>query len=201
MARRGELLRFARAHKLKIGTIADLISYRLAKEESVELIAEHVVPTDHGEFVLKCFEDHVHRSLHLALVHGEPKPDRPTLVRVHVQDTLSDVLGVRWQSLGWPLREAMGRVAQEDAGVVIILRGHDDARRIVETLARGGTDRETGSDAQDLRTYGIGAQILRKLNVRKMRVLSAPKIMHAISGFGLEVVEYLDDESDAQDRS
>ncbi len=199
MARRSQLMAFARKHGLKIGTIADLIAYRLAKEDSVELIADQHVATDFGEFDLKCFEDHVHRSVHLALVHGTPRPDTPTLVRVHVQDTLSDVVGVRWQSLGWPLREAMSRIARADAGVLIILRGHDSARQMVETLARGDvaeSEPTTDSEAQDLRTYGIGAQILRKLGVRKMRVLSAPKNMHAISGFGLEVVDYLDGESD-----
>ncbi len=199
MARRSQLMAFARKHGLKIGTIADLIAYRLAKEDSVELIADQHVETDFGEFDLKCFEDHVHRSVHLALVHGTPRPDTPTLVRVHVQDTLSDVVGVRWQSLGWPLRQAMSRIARADAGVLIILRGHDSARHMVETLARGDVaeaEATSDSEAQDLRTYGIGAQILRKLGVRKMRVLSAPKNMHAISGFGLEVVDYLDGESD-----
>jgi 3,4-dihydroxy 2-butanone 4-phosphate synthase/GTP cyclohydrolase II len=193
MARRHDLVEFARSHHLKIGTIADLIRYRLAKEESVARIAERVVPTEFGEFRLVCFEDHVHRCVHLALVRGEIDANDPTLVRVHVQDTLGDVLGVRWESLGWPLRDAMRRVAEEDCGVVVLLRGHENPRRLMAAVQGEDTARhDPGSDGA-LRTYGIGAQILRDLGVRKMRVLSAPKNMHAISGFGLEVVEYVDD--------
>ncbi|MFK7886666.1 MAG: bifunctional 3,4-dihydroxy-2-butanone-4-phosphate synthase/GTP cyclohydrolase II [Gammaproteobacteria bacterium] len=191
MARRPELMKFAHRHGLKIGTIADLIRYRLDKEESVERIDTREVPTQQGEFTLHTYEDHVNRSVHLALVKGTPQPNRPTLVRVHVQNTLSDVVGVEWPHLGWPLRSAMQRVTDEGEGVVIILRGHSDARRLVAELhSEQPSDGEEASN--DLRTYGIGAQILRDLNVRQMRVLSAPKDMRALSGFGLEVVEYVD---------
>ncbi len=194
MARRGELMKFAHAHGLKIGTIADLIRYRLAKEESVERIDTREVPTVHGDFTLHSYEDRVNRSVHLALVKGTPKPDTPTLVRVHVQNTLSDVVGVKWPHLGWPLRSAMQRIEEQGEGVVVILRGANDARRLLAELQPPQQVEKQGEDASnDLRTYGIGAQILRDLNVRKMRVLSAPKDMRAISGFGLEVVEYLDD--------
>ncbi|MEM6639297.1 MAG: bifunctional 3,4-dihydroxy-2-butanone-4-phosphate synthase/GTP cyclohydrolase II [Pseudomonadota bacterium] len=201
MARRAELMKFAHEHGLKIGTIADLIRYRLDKEVSVERIDSRTIPTEQGDFLLHTYEDHVHRTVHLALVKGEPAAERPTLVRVHVQDTLSDVLGVQWSQLGWPLRAAMQRVSDEGEGVVIVLRGHNDPKRLVSELRQSsspppkasphGTDDDHGPD--NLRTYGIGAQILRDLNVRRMRVLSAPKDMRAISGFGLEVVEYLDE--------
>ena len=95
MARRDDLLKFARQHDLKIGSIAELISYRLSKEESVEAIAEHTVDTDFGPFRLVCMEDHINRTVHLALVRGEPNAETPTLVRVHIQDTLSDVIGIK----------------------------------------------------------------------------------------------------------
>ena len=201
MARRPELMAFAKHHGLKIGTIANLISYRLAKEESVERIAEKIVPTEFGDFRLVCYADHVHNGVHLALVRGEIDAQEPTMVRVHVQDTLSDVVGIDWPALGWPLRAAMSRIAAQGSGAVIILRGHDDHRSMLETLLAGPEGRprppapRRGEDnARDLRTYGIGAQILRDLGVRRMRVLSAPKNLHGISGFGLEVVDYLDDE-------
>lgn len=193
MARRAELMKFAHEHNLKIGTIADLISYRLAKEESVERIDTQNVTTEQGDFTLHTYEDHVNRTVHLALVKGTPEPGKPTLVRVHVQNTLSDVVGVQWSRLGWPLRSAMQRVHDEGDGVVIILRGQNDARTLLSELQRKPLT-PTGEEASnDLRTYGIGAQILRDLGVSKMRVLSAPKDMRALSGFGLEVVEYLDD--------
>ena len=195
MARRTELMKFAHEHGLKIGTIADLIRYRLDKEVSVERIDTRQVPTHNGDFTLHTYEDHAHRTVHLALVKGEPRPDRPTLVRVHVQNTLSDVLGVNWAQLGWPLRSAMQRVNDEGEGVVIVLRGHNDPRRLLAELQGHKGEPRSEDGPGDLRTYGIGAQILRDLNVRKMRVMSAPKDMRAISGFGLEVVDYLDDEA------
>jgi 3,4-dihydroxy 2-butanone 4-phosphate synthase/GTP cyclohydrolase II len=192
MARREDLERFARQHGLKIGTIADLIRYRLATERSIERLAESRVPTEFGEFTLYCYEDHVHHDLHLALVRGRVDPAEPTLVRVHLLDTLGDVVGVRWERLGWPLRSALQRVAAEGSGVVVILRG-EDPRALLATLSGGPQPAATTADEpKDLRTYGIGAQILRDLGVRRMRVLSAPKRLHALSGFGLEVVEYID---------
>lgn len=193
MARLPDLEKFAETHGLKIGTIADLIRYRMEKEQSVERIAEQTVQTEFGEFRAVCFEDYVHRTVHFALVRGDLDPQKPTLVRVHLQNTLSDVLGFNWQTLGWPLRSAMRRIADE-GGVLVILRPEEKPADIAERFQQG--DRPRGEDVTDgatvLRTYGIGAQIINDLGIRKMRVLSAPKRMHGISGFDLEVVEYVD---------
>ena len=201
MARRDDLLRFARRHNLKIGTIADLIRYRLAKEETVESIADLEVETEFGPFRLVCMEDHVNSTVHLALVRGQPRPQTPTLVRVHVQNTLSDVVGIQDSRLGWPLRSTIKLIAEEGCGVVVILRGSEDPRDLmnaVRDLGRGHAERVILHDrTSELKTFGTGAQILRALGVKRMRVLSAPKQMHAISGFGLEVVEYLSDETPA----
>jgi len=195
MARRPDLEAFANRHGLKIGTIADLIRYRLEKEVSVERISEHAVQTGEGGFRLFCFEDHVNRTVHLALVHGNIGPASTPLVRVHIQDTLGDVVGVRDPAFGWPLRDAMRRVAAEDSGVIVILRDQEGPRDFMEAVAameRPVEDLERRRDgAAVLRTYGVGAQILRDLGVHRMRVLSAPKQMHAISGFGLEIVDYV----------
>ncbi|WP_405234214.1 bifunctional 3,4-dihydroxy-2-butanone-4-phosphate synthase/GTP cyclohydrolase II [Lentisalinibacter salinarum] len=195
MARRPDLEAFADRHGLKIGTIADLIRYRLEKEVSVERISEHSVQTGEGEFRLFCFEDHVNRTVHVALVHGTIRPDSTPLVRVHIQDTLGDVVGVRDPAFGWPLRDAMRRVAAEESGVIVILRDQEGPREFMEAVAameRPAEELERRRDgAGVLRTYGVGAQILRDLGVHRMRVLSAPKQMHAISGFGLEVMDYV----------
>ncbi|MGI9257559.1 MAG: bifunctional 3,4-dihydroxy-2-butanone-4-phosphate synthase/GTP cyclohydrolase II [Gammaproteobacteria bacterium] len=203
MARRDDLVRFANRHDLKIGTIADLISYRLEKEESVEVIAELEIATEFGPFRLVSFEDHVNRSVHLALVRGEIDTDAPILVRVHLQDTLSDVVGVLDTRLGWPLRDAMKLIAEEGAGVIVILRQEElprDFMSVVRGLEQPEGEIVTRRDgATELRTFGTGAQILRALGVRRMRVLSAPKQMHAISGFGLEVVEYVSSGNDSED--
>src|SRR5690606_14856681 len=195
MARRDELLAFARRHGLKIGTIADLIKYRLEKEESVEAISELDVETEFGPFRMVCFEDHVYRTVHLALVRGRIDPETPTLVRVHRQETLTDVIGVRNERLGWPLRDAMRRIAEHGHGVVVLLRQEESPRdlmRVVKELAEPVDEVVTRRErVMDLRTIGTGAQVLRALGVRRMRVLSAPKNMHGLSGFGLEVVEYV----------
>ncbi|MGA9853829.1 MAG: bifunctional 3,4-dihydroxy-2-butanone-4-phosphate synthase/GTP cyclohydrolase II [Gammaproteobacteria bacterium] len=194
MARRPDLEKFAKAHGLKIGTIADLISYRLAKEKTVERIAERTVPTEFGEFRMAAYEDRVNKTVHLALISGKLEPDQPVLVRVHLQNTLNDVVGVRWDDLGWPLRNALRRIAR-DGGVVVILRQPEDPAGLVERLRGHLNDEdqneEATTDGAVLRTYGIGAQILLDLGVRRMRVLSQPKRMHGLSGFGLEVVEYV----------
>ena len=203
MARCDDLIRFARHHGVKIGTIADLISYRLANEESVEVVAELEIQTEFGPFRLVSFEDHVNRTVHLALVRGELDAQTPVLVRVHIQDTLSDVVGVLDSRLGWPLRDAMKLIAAEDCGVIIILRQDEPPREFMGVL-RGLEQPEneiiSGRDgATELRTYGTGAQILRALGVKRMRVLSAPKQMHALSGFDLEVVEYVSSDGGTSD--
>jgi 3,4-dihydroxy 2-butanone 4-phosphate synthase/GTP cyclohydrolase II len=195
MARRPQLEVFAREHGLKMGSIADLIHYRLEHEESVERISSQTIDTEFGEFEMVCFEDHVNRNVHLALVVGDLEGE-PPLVRVHLQDTLGDVVGVNSPRLGWPLRQAMRRIASEGRGVVVILRYDESPRHLVaavRSLNETTVQELPGSPgATTLRTYGTGAQILRHLGVTRMRVLSAPKQMHGISGFGLEVVEYLD---------
>jgi 3,4-dihydroxy 2-butanone 4-phosphate synthase/GTP cyclohydrolase II len=197
MARRPDLVAFARRHGLRIGTIAQLIRYRLEKEESVERISEDEVETEFGKFRLVSFEDHVHQDVHLALVLGGIDEDDVPLVRVQLTDTLRDVVGVHATGLGWPLRDALARIAAEGRGIVVVLRRHELPRELVDSIAalsgrplEPSPDRD-GEESKVLRTYGIGAQILRNLGVRRMRVLSAPKQMSGLSGFGLEVVDYV----------
>ena len=194
MARRPELEDFAREHGLKIGTIADLIRYRLEKERSVERIAERDVRTDFGPFRLYCYEDHVNGTVHLALVRGALQPGHAPLVRVHLKDTVRDLVGVHEESHSWTLRGAMERIAQEGEGVVVLLRPHESPLEIAEAVRATERHAAPGAarGAQVLRTYGIGAQILRDLGVTRMRVLSAPKQMHGLSAFGLEVADYVD---------
>jgi 3,4-dihydroxy 2-butanone 4-phosphate synthase/GTP cyclohydrolase II len=195
MARRPDLVEFARRHQLKIGTIADLIRYRLQKEESVERISDDVVETEFGQFRLAVFEDHVHQDVHLALIRGEIEQQLP-LVRVQLMDTLRDVIGIQTDGGGWQLRDALRRIADDGCGVVVILRGSETPRDLMDAVerlhGRAGFRLRDGRESTVLRTHGIGAQILRNLGVHRMRVLSAPKQMSAISGFGLEVVEYVD---------
>ena len=195
MARRPDLEKFAQAHGIRIGTIADLIRYRLEKERNVERIVERTIETEFGEFTMYCYDDLVNRSVHVALVKGDITSIEAPLVRVHLQDTLGDVVGVRSDSLGWPLHNAIKRIADEDVGVIVVLRDQETSRDFIDAVENLGVHRDElemrRSGDEVLRTYGIGAQILRDLGLSKIRVLSAPKQMYAISGFDLEITEYV----------
>ena len=197
MARRPDLERFADEHDIRIGTIADLIRYRLEKERNVERIAEQLINNEHGEFKMVCYDDLVNRAVHIALIKGDLENDDNPLVRVHIQDTLGDVVGVQSRSLGWPLESAIERIAKEKAGVVVVLREQESSRDFMDAVEGLSQSTDELTDRRDgdavIRTYGVGAQILRDLGLSKIRVLSAPKQMHAISGFDLEITEYVED--------
>jgi 3,4-dihydroxy 2-butanone 4-phosphate synthase/GTP cyclohydrolase II len=197
MARRPDLELFAQHHGLKIGTIADLIHYRVRHEKAVQRECACELPTEFGTFKLMAYRDTIDSDLHLALTLGDISPERPTLVRVHLQNTLCDLFGTLHGGCGWPLRDVMRHVAEEGEGAIVVLRNRDRVEDILSRLKdldlnepedRIPVRRE---DRSELRTYGIGAQILADIGVRKMRVMSAPKAMHGISGFDLEVVEYV----------
>jgi 3,4-dihydroxy 2-butanone 4-phosphate synthase / GTP cyclohydrolase II len=201
MARRPQLQEFALRHSLKIGTIADLIRHRLRTERTVERISEHSVPTEFGEFRLYCYQDNVSLEVHLALAHGRLDGPEAPLVRVHLADTLRDLLGVQGATRAWTLRAAMQRIVEAGNGVVVVLRNQESASELAETVrsfaaAAPAQPPETDGEGERavLRTFGVGAQILKDLGVRRMRVLSAPKQMHGISAFNLEVEGYVGEE-------
>ena len=196
MARRSDLERFAAEHDLKIGTIADLINYRMLHEKTIERVAECRMPTAYGEFQLIAFRDMLEGRVHLALVNGELDEEIPTMVRVHVHDPLTDLTHSVRDGAGWPLDDALRRINAEPPGVVLILRHQDPSAEIIHRvqtyqLEDQGADLPLQDSGAKLRTYGLGAQILRELGIRRMRVLSAPKRMLVHSGFGLEIEEYV----------
>ena len=193
MARRPDLELFAKTHGLKIGTIADLIRYRLKNERSVERVYDEPVETEYGGLRLCCYEDHVNKTVHIALVKGDLNSALPPLVRVHIMDTLRDVVGVNSEKLGWPLRAAMRRVAKEESGAVVILRPEESPRHFMDSLVQldAKPARQRGG-ATVVRTYGIGAQILKDLGLKRMRVLSAPKQLQGLAAFDLEITSYVD---------
>ncbi|HEX7026424.1 MAG TPA: 3,4-dihydroxy-2-butanone-4-phosphate synthase [Gammaproteobacteria bacterium] len=196
MARRADLEKFATAHGLKIGTIEDLIRYRIITEKTVEPISRTPFSSEYGEFELCMFHDKIHRASHLALVKGPIVADKITLVRVHVENPLYDVFFAR-PAKGWPLADALRRIADAEQGVLVYLTqphaGLGMLEQIQEYAAQAGDpDTQTGNPPpMDLRTYGIGAQILSEIGVHKMKILSAPKIFHGLGAFGLEIVEYI----------
>jgi len=190
MARRPHLEAFAKKHNLKIGTISDLIRHRLRNERSVERVGEQTVQTDLGEFRLYTYEDRVSHEVHLALARGRLDGPEATLVRVHLPDTLRDLVGVRGPQRAWTLRAVMQRIAEAGDGVVVILRQQESPQELMDGVRAVTSTKAQGAGAV-LRTFGIGAQILKDLGVRRMRVLSAPKQMHGISAFDLEVEAYV----------
>ncbi|HYX74970.1 MAG TPA: 3,4-dihydroxy-2-butanone-4-phosphate synthase [Steroidobacteraceae bacterium] len=203
MARRPQLQEFARVHGLKMGTIADLIRHRLRNERTVVRISEQSVQTELGEFRLYAYQDEVSQEVHVALAHGRLDGAAPPLVRVHVADTLRDLLGVRATARAWTLRAAMQRIVEAGNGVVVVLRQQESARELAAAVRSFASPTPTPApessveDAEGsvLRTFGVGAQILKDLGVQRMRVLSAPKQMHGISAFGLEVESYVGEEA------
>jgi 3,4-dihydroxy 2-butanone 4-phosphate synthase/GTP cyclohydrolase II len=139
----------------------------------------------------------VHKNVHVALLKGDVNAAVPPLVRVHVNDTLRDLIGVRSERLGWPLRAAIRRIASEPSGVVVILRSEENPREFMESVRQierppAEAVVPAAHGATVIRTYGIGAQILTDLGVKRMRVLSAPKQLQGLAAFDLEITGYVD---------
>lgn len=198
MARRPELETFAAEHDLKIGTITDLIQYRIQNEKTIERICECSFPTEYGQFRMIAYQDQVDQRLHLALTMGKIVGDQPVLVRVHGRNLLSDLLGGKRDGASLPLRSAMRRIAEEGTGVLVVIRKEEDDKSLVERIHQyqmedHGVEQAIKSSTQeDWRTTGAGAQILSDLGIRKLRVLgSSPKKYLGLSGYGLEVVDFV----------
>ncbi len=197
MARRPDLEKFAKQHNLKIGTIADLIRYRIENEKTIEHMTESILPTKYGEFLLHAYQDKLEKKVHLALVKGRLDPDTPTLVRVHLENPISDLTGSLAKDRGWPVDDILKRISEEESGVLVILCQQFEAVELINQIESYKTNTQkvendkSSESSKDLRTIGLGAQILSDLGVKKMRVMSAPKRIHALSGFGLEVIEYV----------
>lgn len=194
MARRPELEAFAAEHGLKIGTIADLIRYRLENERTVECLSTHEVQTDFGPFTMHTYRDTIENRIHLAMLRGDPSAHDDMLVRVHMQNPLSDALGIHRDDFGLPVRYAMQEIDRRGAGLLLMLGSNNDddtlLRRIQSQPEPDILPTGDNRQSRELRTYGIGAQIIADLGIRRMRVLSAPTRMSGLSGFGLEVVGY-----------
>jgi 3,4-dihydroxy 2-butanone 4-phosphate synthase/GTP cyclohydrolase II len=190
MARMPELTEFAARHELKIGTIADLIHYRSQNEKLIERVADRMVNTPYGAFRLCVYHDKTVDEVHYALVKGEPAPERPTLVRVHEPFASLDMFDFDSTRHAFSVQDAMRMIAHHKEGVIVLLRRQEPAAEILERLDDTRA-RRAATRKWDPRLHGIGAQILKDLNVGKMRVLARPKRIPSMSGFGLEVVEYV----------
>jgi len=195
MARLPDLLPFAAAHGLRIGTIADLIRYRAANESLIERICTRSVTTPAGEFQLIAYRDQPSGAAHLALVHGTLTPEREALVRVHEPLSVLDLLDVQASTHAWPLQKALERIRRSEGGVLVMLNCGEASEQLFSRLdaITSGAVEAARSTTVDLRTYGVGAQILRDLGVRRMKLLAKPRKMPSMAGFGLQVTGYLED--------
>lgn len=189
MARLPDLKLFAAEHQLKIGTIADLIQYRAQTERLIERAAERMIQTPYGEMKLIAYHDKIAKETHLALIKGMPVPEKETMVRVHEPLSIFDLLDSSSCSHSWNTLEAMKIIASAESGVIVLLHQQETGEALVKRIL--GAD-ESVRINQELRTYGIGSQILLDCGVGKMKLLAKPRKMPSMAGFGLEVTGYLE---------
>jgi 3,4-dihydroxy 2-butanone 4-phosphate synthase/GTP cyclohydrolase II len=189
MARLPDLMTFAAEHGLKIGTIADLIHYRAETDSLIERVAERTVQTPYGEMKLIAYRDKIAKETHLVLIKGTPMPEQEVLVRVHEPLSLFDLLDSSSCTHSWNTLQAMQTIANAETGVMVLLHQQESGETIVERIK--GADEPIRIN-QELRTYGIGSQILLDCNVRKMKLMANPRKMPSMAGFGLEVTGYLE---------
>jgi 3,4-dihydroxy 2-butanone 4-phosphate synthase/GTP cyclohydrolase II len=187
MARMPDLLDFAQVHGLKIGTITDLIHYRSRTERLIERVGERPLATHYGAFRLIVYRDKLTDATHLALVRGPISPDSETLVRVHEPLSVMDLLDAQSESHSWSIPAALETIAQAGRGVVVLLHRPESP---AELRRRAISAERAPVNKMDLRDYGIGAQILRDLNVGRMRILARQRKMPSMSGFDLEVTGF-----------
>ena len=194
MARLPDLLQFAEEHGLKIGTIADLIHYRSRNESLVEKIGERPLKTAQGDFRMIAYRDKPSGSAHLALVHGNIQPGKETLVRVHQPVSILDVLESEATTHSWNLSASLAAVQCAESGVIVLLNCEESAEQFFsqfEALGKPDAKPKGRAASMDLRSYGIGAQILRELGVCKMKLMANPRKMPSMTGFNLEVTGYM----------
>ncbi len=203
MARMPSLQKFSEEHGIGIVTIADLVEYRMRRELFVHRAAETNIPTEHGgEFTMIAYENDVDELLHIALINGEVEPEQPVLVRVHSECMTGDIFGSMRCDCGNQLHQAMAMMAEEGSGVIIYLRQEGRGIGLVNKLKAYELQQKKGLDTveanrqlgfkDDLRDYGIGAQMLRDIGVRQMRLITNnPKKMVGLEGYGLSITEQI----------
>ena len=199
MARYPQLVEFAKTHDLKIGTIADLIRYRVEQEGSVEWVAESTFESEFGSFRLVAFHENDHGEVHLALVMGDIRRDEPTLARVQQASVLRDILGAQSPNR-WTVRRTLATIADHGRGVLVLLSPTDLPQTLLGEvqaykMRHLGVPLPGLDPNPELRMYGVGAQILAQLGVGRMRIMGKPRKLHGLAGFGLELVDFVPPEA------
>jgi 3,4-dihydroxy 2-butanone 4-phosphate synthase / GTP cyclohydrolase II len=190
MARLADLIAFAREHHLKVGTIADLIEYRSRNESLIERVGQRELITVHGAFECSAFRDRT-GGVHMALTKGRWSRDDEVLVRVHEPLSVMDLLETAAGEHSWSLPRALAALHASDRGAAVLLHcGESAAAMLPRVLACPSATTRRGGQ-MDLRTYGIGAQILRELGIAKMKLLGSPRRMPSMTGYGLEITGFV----------
>ena len=197
MARLPDLIEFGKEHGLKIGTIADLIHFRSQTESLVERVAERDIGTACGGFRMIAYRENISGATHLALVRGAIEAGIPALVRVHEPLSMLDLLDTAPGTHSWGVHEALAAIDAAGSGVMVLLNCAETAAQLAERAASHAPAGPTAK--KELLTYGIGAQILRDLNVGKMRLMATPRKMPSMTGWDLEVAEYVQPQRGAKD--
>jgi 3,4-dihydroxy 2-butanone 4-phosphate synthase/GTP cyclohydrolase II len=197
MARLPDLQIFAAEHGLKIGTIADLIEHRSRNESLIETVGSRTLQTAFGEFTAYAFKDKPSQGVHLALVKGSWQPEETVAARVHEPLSIFDALEVGRTMHSWSLDQSLQHIADTGKGVVVLLNCGESGAQLLSQFE--GTAKASHAPARgrmDLRSYGIGAQILRECGVRKMNLLGTPRRMPSMAGYGLEIAGYISKDID-----
>ena len=191
MARRGDLEKFALKHGLKIGTIADLIHYRNISERSIKLVDQAKVESEEGEFDLFAYEDTINGNIHIALVKGKVDSDKEIMVRVQQNNTLQDVIGINQFGSRLSFSQAMNKINKEGSGVLLLLSHQETPKELLSNVSfLKGEKKVNENESPDSRIVGVGAQILKDLGVKKIRLLGA-SAKYPLTGFDLEITEFI----------
>ena len=192
MARLPDLQLFAAEHGLKIGTIADLIEHRSRTESLITQVGTRVLHTAFGEFTARAYQDKASGGVHMALLCGQWNKDESVLVRVHEPLSVIDLLEQGRTMHAWSLDEAMKHIAKQEQGIIVLLNCGESATQLLAQFAESAKPAQAPERGRmDLRTYGIGAQILRDCGIHKMTLMANPRPIPSVTGFGLEVTSHL----------
>ena len=188
MARRDDLIKFGKENSIKVGTIADLIDYRLSTDSTIESVVEKNVKNEFGEFVLNVWRDKIYDEYHFSLSKGDLSKAESPLVRVQTQSILQDMLGIEELGKNWSIRNSLKRISEEDSGLFVLINHRDAKSYWLNKLTKKEIEPKTNR-----RVIGVGSQILRALNLKKITVLGTPTKYNAVSGFDIEITGFKND--------
>jgi 3,4-dihydroxy 2-butanone 4-phosphate synthase/GTP cyclohydrolase II len=191
MARKKGLIEFSKKYDLKIGTIADLINYRIINEQTVEKVEQKIVKTEYGKFTLMLYKDSISGETHVVFKKGRISKSKPVLVRVQQTNVMHDLLRVDEYGARWSLGDAMKKVNKEGSGLIIVIDGGKTNDEVIQEVEALKDPYKKSSTGIDVRRIGAGSQILRDLGVKKIKLMGSQTRYPSISGFGLEVTKYI----------